>query len=69
MSKAIEENLRKCVLFYAQAIEEELKHPDNDDYAAMTSHAFTMLYGAIKDDVMEKHAKSILDNLYGVLPF
>lgn len=69
MSKAIEENLRKCVLFYSQAIEDGLNHPDDDDYAANESHAFSILHNAIKDDVMEKHAQSILDNLYGVLPF
>ncbi len=69
MNKAIEENLKKCVLIYAQTIEERLKHPDDDDYAMMESQAFTMLYNAIKDDVMEKHTQSILDDLYGVLPF
>ncbi len=56
MNKAIEGNLKKCVLIYAQTIEEGLKHPDDDDYAMMESQAFTMLYNAIKDDVMEKHA-------------
>ncbi len=69
MSKAIEENLNRCITIYIQAIEEELKHPDDDDYAAMESHAFMMLYDAIKDDVMEKYAQSILDDLHGVFPF
>lgn len=69
MSKAIEENLEKCALFYAKAIEENLNHPEDDDYAEMESRAFTMLYNAIKDDVLERHAQSILDDLHGVLPF
>jgi len=28
MSKAIEEKLEKCALFYAKAIEENLNHPE-----------------------------------------
>ena len=69
MSKAIEDNLRNCVKFYSQAIENEIKHPGEDVYAEQESRAFTMLYDAIKDDVMEKFAQEILDNLHGVLPF
>lgn len=68
MSKAIEDNLRNCVKYYSQAIENEIKHPDEEEYAEQESRAFTMLYNAIKDDVMEKFAQEILDNLHGVLP-
>ena len=69
MSKAIEDNLRNCVKLYSQAIENEIKHPDEEEYAEQESRTFTMLYNAIKDDVMEKFAQEILDNLHGVLPF
>lgn len=69
MSKAIEDNLKNCIKIYSQAIENEIKHPDEDVYAERESRAFTMLYDAIKDDVMEKFAQEILDNLHGVLPF
>lgn len=69
MSKAIEDNLRNCVKFYSQAIENEIRHPDEEVYAEQESRAFTMLYDAIKDDVMEKFAQEILDNLHGALPF
>ena len=69
MSKAIEDNLRNCVKFYSQAIENEIRHPDEEVYAEQESRAFTMLYDAIKDDVMEKFAQEILDKLHGVLPF
>lgn len=69
MSKAIEDNLRNCVKFYSQSIENEIRHPDEEVYAEQESRAFTMLYDAIKDDVMEKFAQEILDKLHGVLPF
>lgn len=69
MSKAIEDNLKNCIEFYSQAIENEIKHPGEDVYAEQESRAFTMLYNAIKDDVMEEFAQEILDNLHGVLPF
>mgnify|MGYP003298941766 CR=1 FL=1 len=69
MSKAIEDNLRNCVKFYSQAIENETRHPDEEVYAEQESRAFTMLYDAIKDDVMEKFAQEILDKLHGALPF
>lgn len=64
MSKTIEDNLRNCIKFYSQAIENEIKHPDEEEYAEQESRAFTMLYNAI-----EKFAQEILDNLHGVLPF
>ena len=69
MSKTIEDNLKNCIKIYSQAIENEIKHPGEDVYAEQESRAFTMLYNAIKDDVMEKFAQDILDNLHGVLPF
>ena len=69
MSKTIEDNLKNCIKSYSKAIENEIKHPDDEDYAEQESRAFTMLYDAIKDDVMEKFAQEILDNLHGVLPF
>lgn len=69
MSKTIEDNLKNCIKFYSKAIENEIKHPGEDVYAEQESRAFTMLYNAIKDDVMEKFAQEILDNLHGVLPF
>lgn len=69
MSKTIEDNLKNCIKIYSQVIENEIKHPGEDVYAEQESRAFTMLYNAIKDDVMEKFAQEILDNLHGVLPF
>ena len=69
MSKTIEDKLKNCIKFYSKAIENEIKHPDDEDYAEQESRAFTMLYDAIKDDVMEKFAQEILENLHGVLPF